>query len=239
MGDDYGYDDHHEDDYGYEDRHGYGHKGYDDDYYGYEDPYGPWGKYGRHRRYGHHYGPFHRFGGGHFPFLGQHHLFNPLGFQGSLFNAVQNPVGANQGPLVNTVQNPVPANQGPGYAAVPQHPMPSGQSLLTPYSPIYQPIQPALAQPVPQPIEPAQTPTYAPEVVPVPVEEVSTKPLDPFFPDALTTTDPLVQYRGEIPSYPSPQPPVIYGPGGLNSEPIPTYGQEVAPVPIEAAATAP
>merc|ERR1712029_966222 len=53
------------------------------------------------------------------------------------------------------------------------------------------------------------------------VEEVSTKPLDPFSPD------------------PSPQPPVIYGPGGLNPEPIPTYGQEVAPVPIEAAPTAP
>ena len=90
-----------------------------------------------------------------------------------------------------------------------------------------------------QPIEPAQTPTYAPEVLPVPVEEVSTKPLDPFFPDALTTTDPPIQYRGVIPSYPNPQPPVIYGPGGLNSEPIPTYDQEVAPVPIEAAPTAP
>jgi len=243
--DDYGYDDHHEDDYGYEDRHGYGHKGYGDDYYGYEDPYGPWGKYGRHRRYGHHYGPFNRFGGGHFPFLGQHHFFNPLGFQGPL--AVQNPVGAYHGPLVNTVQNPVPANQGTGHAAVPQHPihgsgyaavpqnpMPVGQPLPTPYPPIYQPIQPAIAQTVPQPIEPAQTPTYAPEVLPVPVEEVSTKPLDPFFPDALTTDDP------PIPSYPSPQPPVIYGPGGLNSAPIPTYGPEVvAPVPIEVAPTAP
>ena len=73
--------------------------------------------------------------------------------------------------------------------------------------------------------------------MPVPVEEVSTKPLDPFFPDALTSTDPPIQYMGEIPSYPSPQPPVIYGPGGLNSEPIPTptYGPEVAPVPVEAA----
>jgi len=99
--------------------------------------------------------------------------------------------------------------------------MPVGQPLPTPYPPIYQPIQPAIAQTVPQPIEPAQTPTYAPEVLPVPVEEVSTKPLDPFFPD------------------PSPQPPVIYGPGGLNSEQIPIYGPEVAPVPIEAAPTAP
>jgi len=117
--------------------------------------------------------------------------------------------------------------------------MPVGQPLPTPYPPIYQPIQPAIAQTVPQPIEPAQTPTYAPEVLPVPVEEVSTKPLDPFFPDALTTTDPPIQYRGVIPSHPNPQPPVIYGPGGLNSEPIPTYGQEVAPVPIEAAPTAP
>ena len=75
--------------------------------------------------------------------------------------------------------------------------------------------------------------------MPVPVEEVSTKPLDPFFPEALTTTGPAIQYSGEIPSYPSPHPPVIYGPGGLNSEPIPTYGPEVASVPIEAAATAP
>merc|ERR1712121_325066 len=71
-------------------------------------------------------------------------------------------------------------------------------------------------------IEPAPTPTYAPEVVPVPVEEVSTKPLDPFFPDALTSTDPPIQYMGEIPSYPSPQSPATYGP-------------EVAPVPVEAA----
>jgi len=114
--------------------------------------------------------------------------------------------------------------------------MPFGQPLPTPYPPIYQPIQPALAQPVPQPIE-----TYAPEVVPVPVEEVATKPLDPFF-DALTYTDPPSPYGGEIPSYPSAQPPVVYGPAaGMNSEPIPTptYGPEVAPVPVEAAPAAP
>merc|ERR1712226_1363192 len=105
----YGHD-HHEDDYGYEDHHGYGHDG---GYDAYEDPYGPWGKYGRHRRYGHHYGPYNRFGGGHFPFFGQHQLFNPLGYQGTV-NTAQNPVHAHQGPLGNSAQNPVIANQVPG-----------------------------------------------------------------------------------------------------------------------------
>merc|ERR1712226_1271059 len=220
-----GYDDHH-DGYGYDDHHGYGHDG---GYDAYEDPYGPWGKYGRHRRYGHHYGPYNRFGGGHFPFFGQHQLFNPLGYQGTV-NTAQNPVHAHQGPLGNSAQNPVIANQVPGYAAVPKHPMQLGQPLLPPYHShsVYQPYQPAQVQPVPQPIEPA----YAPEVVPVPVEGVSTKPLDPFYPDAAG------QYAGEIPSYPGPQPPVVYSPVD-QPIPTPTYGPEVAPVPVEVAPTTP
>jgi len=103
--------------------------------------------------------------------------------------------------------------------------MPVGQPSPTPYPPVYQPIQPAAAQPVPQPIEP-----YTPEVGPVPVEEVSTKPLDPFF-DALTYTDLPSPHGGAIPSYPSAQPPVIYGPAGLNFGPTPTHGPKVAPPP--------
>ena len=67
------------------------------------------------------------------------------------------------------------------------------------------------------------------------MEDVSIRPLDPFYPDSAG------HYAGESPSYPGPQPPLVYGPVGLDPEPTPTptYGPEVSPIPVEAVPTTP